>query len=331
MLARTQEPVNVLLAMHNPYVRECFDHHPNKDNIRLYDLPGEYTRLRSLSLSKEEFHASLFRAADLPAQQFYDGPAQESPVFYAPDQIRSEGHIVFHPFASTEGRFIPKEIVNEALYICLESGLQVHVVSRNYSKRSVNKLAHPEESLEGFGPHPNLNLHTDLSVPATINLVKSAALFVGAHSSLLQAAWFNNVAVNLVYPPGYPDFSPGKLGHSYAFGVFFPNTVCAPFTAFEPNKLQYQLHLIMNSKPNQITDEKLPAKTGKQRFSSEVQKIKKNDFELRSEIVRWIEQAAMPSGKQCGRGIVIQACGVDDFPSLWVLLNELRRLGCVLP
>lgn len=244
LLSETREMVTVVLALHNPYASECFAHHPNRQFIRVVDLPGQFEHLRSSGMRGAELHHALMRVAGVEPVDIVSRNVASQPEFFATDEVASEAHIIIQPFASGAGRTIPETLLISIVRECARTGRPVHIVSRSYCKRDEKgKLTHGAENLPPqVARNPSVVWHRNLSVPATINLVKNSALFVGSHSAMLQAAWFENKPAHVLYPKGQTEWAPDRIGTGYTFGANFDNTVHQDFKDFRIERLIEQLN-----------------------------------------------------------------------------------------
>jgi hypothetical protein len=144
-------------------------------------------------------------------------------VFDAPDEVDSQGHIVFQPFAGNASyRSLPPELIEKTVQVLRKLSCQVFVVTRSYVRPGLKgKTIHAVEdarSLEGG----NITVLDSLTVPATLNLIKSCRAYVGSWSSLQQAAWLENKPVAVFYPVNYIDV---QKHTAYSFGMGRENTM----------------------------------------------------------------------------------------------------------
>lgn len=246
LLSETEEMIAVVLALHNPYAAECFAHHPNRRFLRVIDLPGHFEFLRGSGMKGKELHHALMRAAGVEPDDVIAEPIPSKPIFHAVDDVRSNGHIFIQPFASGANRNVPMPMLMKILSVCARTGREVHIVTRSYTKRNEKgQITHSAEELAPeIARHHSVVWHRNLSVPATINLVKSASLFVGSHSAMLQAAWLEGKPAHVLYPKGQVEWTPERVGTGYTFGANFENTVHQNFTEFRIERLENQLELI---------------------------------------------------------------------------------------
>ena len=145
------------------------------------------------------------------------------PVFDAPDDIASVGHIVFQPFAGNAShRSLPPDLIEKTVQVLRQLPCQVFVVTRSYVRPDLKgKTIHAVEdarALEGG----NIKVLDSLTVPATLNLIKSSRAYVGSWSSLQQAAWLENKPVAVFYPEKHHD---ATRPTPYAFGMNRDNTL----------------------------------------------------------------------------------------------------------
>jgi hypothetical protein len=241
-VCETSERLGVILATHNPCVHECFLHHPNRERLHIVELPGQYDRLRGNGFKGIELQHALIESAGFAPSEVISNPRDYRPLFYAADDTGAADGIVIQPFAGGRSRNLPPRVLRQLVSACLETGRNVHLVTRSYLRFCDGRQIHDEECIpEDLLVHPALIWHRNLSVPATLNLIKNCAYFAGCHSSLLQAAWFEGKPVFALYPDGQTDWSAEKIGSSYSFGAGFSNTRHLPFSQFDPKSLRTHL------------------------------------------------------------------------------------------
>jgi len=224
VLSAATQPVPVLMASHNPFAIEIFRHHRNAKNFILYDLAHKFEEFFNAGLRGVDINRALCGFAGVDHAQLIRGSADgHVPVFDAPDEVGSQGHIVFQPFAGNASyRSLPPALIEQTAQVLRQLPCQVFVVTRSYFRPGAKgKTIHAAEdarSLEGG----NITVPDNLTVPATLNLIKSCRAYVGSWSSLQQAAWFENKPVAVFYPENYI----GVQKHTaYAFGMGRDNTL----------------------------------------------------------------------------------------------------------
>lgn len=234
ILSEVEEPVDVIIGSHNPFTLECFTFHPNRKHFHIHYLPHKYVQLFEEGRTGHGIIEGLYEFAgvDIIDRVHQNVSEGEAPVFYAPDDIDERGHVIVQPFAGGPGRNIPDPIVRSMIRILLEEGLKTIVVSRSYIRTERNKTLHGSEKPDYGLSHPNLFYIDDLTVPATLNLVKNAKCFVGAHSSLLQMAWYSNIPACVLYPEGHTEWRPEVLGKDYTWGSVRKDCLHTDFNHF---------------------------------------------------------------------------------------------------
>jgi hypothetical protein len=223
VLSEATQPVPVVMASHNPFAIEIFRHHRNAKNFILYDLAHKFEEFFNAGLRGPDISRALCDFAGVDYSKLIRGNANgHIPVFDAPDEVDSTGHIVFQPFAGNASyRSLPPELVEKTAQVLRKLPCQVFVVTRSYFRPGAKgKTIHAVEdarSLEGG----NITVLDSLTVPATLNLIKTCRAYVGSWSSLQQAAWFENKPVAVFYPEKYIDV---EKRTGYAFGMDRENT-----------------------------------------------------------------------------------------------------------
>jgi hypothetical protein len=224
-ISETKVPVKVLCASHNPFSLEIFRHHRNATNFLLHDLGHKYDEFLNAGMRGEEINRALCEFAGVARAELVGGRFQRSahvPVFDAPDDIASTGHVVFQPFTgSVANRNMPEDLLERVVSALRGLPCRVFLVTRSYPRKNMKGATiHAEEDARRFSGG-NITVLDQLSVPATLNLVKSCAVFMGSFSSLQQAAWFENKPVGLFYPPNWHDVVNRT---AYSFGLDRENT-----------------------------------------------------------------------------------------------------------
>lgn len=237
VLSEASRPVPVIMASHNPFSVEIFRHHRNAGNFVLYDLAHKFEEFFNAGLRGPDISRALCEFAGHDYGKLIRGDAcGHVPVFDAPDHVDSSGHIVFQPFAGNASyRSLPPELIEKTARALRQLPYQVFVVTRSYFRPGVTgKTIHAVEdarSLEGG----NITVLDSLTVPATLNLIKSCRAYVGSWSSLQQAAWFENKPVAVFYPPNYLDV---RKQTGYAFGMNRENTLGREYPRVDEDELK---------------------------------------------------------------------------------------------
>lgn len=237
MLSEAKQPTPVIVASHNPFSIEIFRHHRNAGNFILYDLAHKFEEFMSAGLRGADISRALCDFAGLDYGKVIRSDAcGHVPQFDAPDSVDSSGHILFQPFAGNAAdRSLPPELIEKTARMLRTLPCSVFVVTRSYFRPGVTgKTIHALEdarSLEGG----NITVLDSLTVPATLNLVKSCRAYVGSWSSLQQAAWFENKPVAVFYPPNYLDV---RKQTGYAFGMDRQDTFGREYAQVDEDELQ---------------------------------------------------------------------------------------------
>jgi hypothetical protein len=224
VLSEATQPIPVIMASHNPFSIEIFRHHRNARHFILYDLAHKYEEFFNAGLRGADINRALCAFAGVDHSQLIRGPANgHVPVFDAPDDVDSKGHIVFQPFAGNAShRSLPPDVIEKTVQVLRQLPCQVFVVTRSYFRPGgKGKAIHAVEdarSVEGG----NITVLDSLTVPATLNLIKNSRAYVGSWSSLQQAAWFENKPVAVFYPANHHDKTRPT---AYAFGMDRDNTL----------------------------------------------------------------------------------------------------------
>lgn len=224
MLSEATQPVPVIVASHNPFSIEIFRHHRNAKNFILYDLAHKYEEFLNAGLRGPDISRALCDFAGVDYAKLTRGPANgHVPVFDAPDDIDSKGHIVFQPFAGhAPHRSLPHDLIEKTVRVLRQLTCRVFVVTRSYFRPDLKgKTVHSVEDARSVGGG-NITVLDSLTVPATLNLIKNSRAYVGSWSSLQQAAWFENKPVAVFYPEKHYDIVQ-RTG--YAFGMDRENTL----------------------------------------------------------------------------------------------------------
>lgn len=235
-IGEAAEPVPVIVASHNPFSIEIFRHHRNAKNFILYDLGHKYEEYLAAGLRGPDISRALCRFAGVDYDNLSRGPSNgHVPVFDAPDDVASAGHVVFQPFAGNASyRSLPLEMIARVVEVLRKLPCRVFIVTRSYLRTQNNgKVEHAEEDAREFAGG-NVRVLENLSTPATLNLIKSCRAYVGSWSSLQQAAWFENKPVAVFYPEGF-HVAQDRAG--YAFGIDRENTLGREFPKVDADEL----------------------------------------------------------------------------------------------
>lgn len=227
ILSETTKPLPVLVAAHNPFALEIFRHHRNAGQFILYDLGHKYLEYLDAGKRGAEINRALceFAGVDYAAVIREDAHGHV-PVFDAPDDIESQGHIVLQPFAGVPHRSFPTALIEKITAMLRRLPWRVYLVARSYSRVESGRVQHDQEDARCFAGG-NVTVLDGLSVPATLNLVKHSRACISSWSSLQQAAWFENKPLAVFYPPGFIE----KSGQTdYAFGLHRETTLAREYS-----------------------------------------------------------------------------------------------------
>lgn len=238
----TTDVMGVILAGTNPFLHELFLHHPNRTNLILIDLFGHYDRLLDGGIKGAALMEALVSLSGFEITDLVGSPGLHKPEFYASDDVDAYEPIVIQPCAGSAERDLPIPVLRRIVRDCLAAGRDVHITTRSYVRWRLGRQIHSEEIIPSdVASLPGVFWHRTLSLPATLNLIKKCALFVGCHSSLLQAAWHEGRPVHALYPPDCKDWDGNRHDKIAASGAFFANTRHQLFSKFDASALRKQL------------------------------------------------------------------------------------------
>lgn len=237
-LSSVEEPTAVLVASHNPFTVEIFRHHRNSKNFVILDLGHKFEELVGAGLRGVEVTERICSFAGLARRGAVRGSAPKDfkPVFDAPDNVESDGHIVLQPFAgATDARSWRPDFLETVVAALRRQPRRVYVVTRGYPRRRADgRAVHGAEDARRFAGG-NIEVLENLSVPASLNLVRRSAGYVGSWSSLHQAAWLEGKPVAVFYPKNFVDVV-NRTG--YAFGLDRPDCLHADYSGFSVEALE---------------------------------------------------------------------------------------------
>ena len=237
IIGEATEPVPVIVASHNPFAIEIFRNHRNARNFILYDLGHKYEEYLGAGLRGADINKAICKFAGVDYDNLARGAANgHVPVFDAPDDVDSTGHIVFQPFAGNVSyRSLPPELIEKTVAVLRKLPCRVFIVTRSYLRPGGGgKIIHATEDARCF-EGGNVTVLENLSTPAALNLIKTSRAYVGSWSSLHQAAWFENKPVAVFYPENYHDVTQ-RTG--YAFGMDRENTLGREFPKVDADELE---------------------------------------------------------------------------------------------
>lgn len=218
-ICEATKPVHVIVASHNPFTMEIFRFHRNAHNFILYDLGHKYEECIKNGVLGPDITDTLLKFIGSNREQCVSGRCSPEfkPQFDAPDDVDSKDHIIFQPFAGNhDARSFRPEFIEKIVDILRKQNKKVFILTRSYIRKGISgKVVHDSEDAKQF-EGGNITVLDNLSVPATLNLVKNSSAYVGSWSSMQQAAWFENKPVAVFYPVNYVDVV-NRTG--YAFGL----------------------------------------------------------------------------------------------------------------
>jgi hypothetical protein len=237
-LCEATEPTPVIVATHNPFTSEIFRFHRNAKNFVIYDLGHKYQELFDAGVRGAEVNSRVCEFAGLDYADMIRGAARPDfvPPFDAPDDVGSDGHLVLFPFAGSAGsRTWSPEFTARVVDVLRRQPRRVYLVARSFVRREAGgRLIHADEDARRFAGG-NVTVLENLSVPATLNLVRRSAGYIGAWSSMQQAAWFDRRPVAVFYPK---DYGCVVRRDDYAFGLDWPDCYHADYGAFDPRAFE---------------------------------------------------------------------------------------------
>ncbi len=237
VLSEATQPLPVLMASHNPFAIEIFRHHRNTKNFILYDLTHKFDEFLNAGLRGPDISRALCDFAGVDYAKLIRGNANgHVPVFDAPDDIASTGHIVFQPFAGNASfRSLPPALIEQTVQVLRKLPCAVYIVTRSYLRPGVRgKVIHAVEDARCF-EGGNVTVLEHLTTPAALNLIKSCRAYVGSFSSLQQAAWLENKPVAVLYPENFREV---RQRSAYAFGMDRENTLGREFPQVNAAELE---------------------------------------------------------------------------------------------
>jgi len=232
VLSESETPVRVVIGCHNPYAVEIFRHHRNSSNFVIYDAGHKFEEFMEAGLRGQEFTNAICEFFDFPQESIVRGKACPSyvPMFDAPDEVLSEGHFVLCPFAGGVARDFPSVLLDRIVDALRKIPVKVFIVTRSFPRKSPSgSVIHSEEDARKYAGG-NIQVLENLTVPATINLIRNCCGYIGAWSSMLQTAWFEKKPVATIYPVDWVDVV-NRTG--YAFGIERDECFYSDFDEFD--------------------------------------------------------------------------------------------------
>lgn len=237
-ISETREPVKLISASHNPFTTEIFRYHRNSKNFLILELGHKYEELLHAGLRAADLDHAICEFAQVRVEDIVTGRKVPGfmPQFDAPDSMDCAGHLIFQPFAgSVADRTFSETLIQDLVRVLEKLPCQVYLITRSFTRKGgTGRLIHAGEDARRFA-RENITVLEHLSVPATLNLVKSSSAYLGCWSSLQQAAWFEDKPVAVLYPPNWCDVVK-RTG--YAFGLDRPECFHTDFKALDLDKLQ---------------------------------------------------------------------------------------------
>ena len=205
--------VDAIICTHNAHSHEILYHHPKRSQIRLHHIGYKYKEFKEQQgLSEHELIEAAYEFVDLPTENRVLGdPIPDHEIVWHGAGLYKEydHYLVFSPWAGLGVRQWPRELSLRVLRELLGRGHFVVGLGRGAACQL------PVD-------HPNFVnlLHAD--VPSALELVQHSRGFIGAHSSLIQEAWFRDVPTLALHPPGLSDMDPRRFPpgtRSYRWGI----------------------------------------------------------------------------------------------------------------
>lgn len=183
----------VVLMSHNPYVRDLFEWHRNRDRINVYDLgfttpfhPWENREWR-IEHGLPPTSPSIYPLSDRPIRYY---PSRDD--FQFVESVRKNQYVVVSVSAGNEERTIPEAIRESVADWIIGSGFRLVVVGR--SEYRCNRNLDVRNRLNVIDA---LDL---LSVPGTAELIRHAAGVISSHTSIFHIAIEAKKPTMLLYP-----------------------------------------------------------------------------------------------------------------------------------
>lgn len=237
-ICEATEPVHVIVASHNPFTMEIFKFHRNAHNFILYDLGHKYEECIRSEVMGTDITNTLYGFIGASRANFIHGRNDTGfkPMFDAPDEIHSKGHIIFQPYAgSHDARTFKPEFIEKIISVLRKQKKTVYILTRSYIRKGISgKVVHNEENAKQY-EGGNIVVLDNLSVPAALNLVKNSSGYVGTWSSMQQMAWFENKPVAVFYQPNNTDVV-NRTG--YAFGLDREDCLHCDYPSFDSARFE---------------------------------------------------------------------------------------------
>lgn len=229
-LSRPREGVRakVVVSCPNPGAKELFAWHPKASTYDLVEVPfhGTWSSDVWSNYGVEEEIPPLGRDPSEPIE-FY----QSSIDYGVQSELKGAPYLVFAISAGTDDRNIPADVATRATETALKYGYKILVVGRTYapifheSVRPNDDVHRHETRLPGWdGVVDGVDR---LSVPGTLEAIRGAAGFFGAHSSMCVASWHLRKPTFVLLPRSlYGGF---RVHNAYTFGRDYPETFHGEF------------------------------------------------------------------------------------------------------
>src|SRR6056297_306290 len=204
-LENTDCRAGVAVASVNPFATELFRWHINRSKLVIFDLANAVEHFSGRGFSGTELHEAVAKFAGLEwpldwKEYKSSPPPGWQPTYFAPDYLDDSGHFVFHPFSGLKSRSLSADRLEETVRCLGELPCTVYIPSRDFIRLEGGRTAHQAETLPEMFIPDNVVFLKNLSVPATLNLIRNARGFVGTHSSLILAAAHENIPSLSLYP-----------------------------------------------------------------------------------------------------------------------------------
>lgn len=255
--------VHVVLRTHNPFVEEIFMYHPKRALMQIHNFaqftPGTvnymYHGIHNGKNLYDQFRIDINKV--LPDANFdvLDFPKEslEKPIFYCSktDQailsvIQQNPYAVIQPFAGDQVRNLPEQVTIDYINKLIDLGITPVVIGKSYTRalKAIGQVVpgsqhstEPTNFLDKLGINKAKVIDlidTEFSVPGTLKLVEKAKIFIGTHSSMNLAAWYNRIPNIILYDEDtqYRHF---RVRDQWSFGSVYTETKHGIFSEAKTN------------------------------------------------------------------------------------------------
>ena len=217
---KPEDVVDAIICTHNPHSFEILANHPSRNQIRIHQINHKYSEFMENGLRGQEIVLAAYEFLDIPiGRRVFDSTMEGHEIHWHGRNLHREfdSYITFSSWAGNQDRTWRTTLIEQTLMWLLDSGVIVVGLGRG----SGCNIAID---------HPRFVNMTEIDVPSTLQLVQHSSGFVGAHSSLLQEAWFRD-RPTLVWYPDRALERPLPGSDSYDWGIHKQNCISATFGA----------------------------------------------------------------------------------------------------